>query len=118
MNLPSVAASTTFHHEVAVRREALLHHVTKRLATGFAAVGVEDLNVVGMTHSARGTMAAPERKVRQNAGLNRSVLDAAPGELCRRLAHKTVWYGAKPAVLDRWWPSSNPCSDCGWQSHA
>lgn len=104
------------HHEVAVRREGTLHALTKKLATGFAVVALEDLNVTGMTSSARGTLDTPGKRVRQKAGLNRAILDAAPGELRRQLAYKTSWYGAKLAVLDRWWPSSKTCSDCGWQN--
>lgn len=104
------------HHEVAVRRASALHQVTKRLAAGFAVVAVEDLNVSGMTRSSRGTVEAPGKKVRQKAGLNRAILDAAPGEFRRQLTYKTSWYSSKLAVLDRWWPSSKTCSDCGWQN--
>jgi putative transposase len=104
------------HHEVAVRREGALHTVTKRLATGFAVVAVEDLHVAGMTGSARGTVEKPGRRVRQKAGLNRAVLDASPGEFRRQLTYKTSWYGSKLAVLDRWFPSSKTCSACGWQN--
>ncbi|MET8624727.1 RNA-guided endonuclease TnpB family protein [Kitasatospora sp. NPDC004669] len=103
------------HHDVAVRRVGGLHELTKRLATGFAVVAVEDLNVAGMTASARGTVERPGRKVRQKAGLNRSVLDAAPAEVRRQLTYKTSWYGSKLAVVDRWFPSSKTCSACGRQ---
>ncbi|WSD71711.1 transposase [Streptomyces sp. NBC_01591] len=104
------------HHEVAVRRDTTLHAVTKQLTTRFAVVAIEDLNVAGMTSTARGTTAAPGKKVRQKAGLNRSILDAAPGELRRQLTYKTSWYGSQLAVLDRWWPSSKTCSACSWQN--
>ncbi|MEV7617522.1 hypothetical protein [Streptomyces sp. NPDC089799] len=40
--------------------------------------------------------------MKQKAGLNRAVLDAAPGELRRQLTYKTSWYGSTLAVLDRW----------------
>lgn len=104
------------HHEVAVRRAGALHAVTKRLATRFTVVAVEDLNVAGMTASSRGTAEAPGRGVRQKASLNRAILDAAPGEFRRQLTYKTRWYGSKIAVLDRWFPSSKTCSTCGWQN--
>lgn len=104
------------HHEVAVRREGALHQLTKRLATGFAEVAVEDLNVAGMTRSAKGTIDSPGRNVRAKSGLNRAILDAAPGELRRQLTYKTTWHGSKLAVLDRWWPSSKTCSACGWRN--
>lgn len=104
------------HHEVTLRRDSALHAVTKKLATAFAVVAVEDLNVAGMTRSARGTLDSPGKRVRQKAGLNRAVLDVAPGEFRRQLAYKTTWYGSQLAVLDRWWPSSKTCSNCGWQN--
>lgn len=103
------------HHEVAQRRDTALHALTKKLTTGFATVAVEDLHVAGMTRSARGTIETPGKNVRQKAGLNRAILDAAPGELRRQLTYKSSWYGSQLAVLDRWWPSSKTCSACGWQ---
>ncbi|MFF4647239.1 IS607 family element RNA-guided endonuclease TnpB [Streptomyces sp. NPDC001389] len=104
------------HHAVAERRATAIHRVTKQLATGFATVAIEDLSVAGMTASACGTVEAPGRRVRQKAGLNRSILDAAPGEFRRQLTYKTLWYGSALAVLDRWYPSSKTCSNCGWQN--
>ncbi|WP_432038699.1 RNA-guided endonuclease InsQ/TnpB family protein [Streptomyces cucumeris] len=104
------------HHEVAVRRSTALHAMTKQLTTRFTEIAIEDLNVAGMTRSARGTTQAPGRRVKQKAGLNRSLHDASPGELRRQLTYKTSWYGSTLAVLDRWWPSSKTCSACGWQN--
>ncbi|MFI6056461.1 RNA-guided endonuclease InsQ/TnpB family protein [Streptomyces violascens] len=103
-------------HQIAQRRATGLHTLTKRIATGFAVVAVENLHVKGMTASARGTRDNPGRKVRQKAGLNRAILDASMGELRRQLAYKTSWYGSRLAVLDRYWPSSKTCSDCGWRN--
>jgi putative transposase len=100
-------------HLEAARRAGVLHGLTKRLATGWAVVAVEDLNVAGMTRSARGTAEAPGRNVRAKSGLNRAVLDVAPGGLRRQLGYKTRWYGSRLAVLDRWWPSSKTCSARG-----
>src|SRR5690606_25092988 len=68
------------HHQVAMRRAAAIHQVTKRLAARFSTVAIEDLNVAGMTRTAKGTVEAPGKNVRAKAGLNRSILDAAPGE--------------------------------------
>lgn len=104
------------HGEVSVRRATFLHGVTKRLVTGFRTVAVEDLNVAGMTRSARGTTERPGRKVRQKAGLNRAILDASLGEIRRQLTYKASWYGSAIAVADRWYPSSKTCSACGEQN--
>jgi len=101
------------HHEVAKKRSGFLHGLTKRLATEWETVAIEDLNVAGMTSSARGTVEKPGRKVRQKAGLNRAILDVSFGEFRRQLQYKTSWYGSQLAVCDRWFPSSKTCSSCG-----
>lgn len=100
------------HHEVAERRASTLHAVTKRLATGWQTIAVEDLNVSGMTRSARGTVEKPGKNVRAKAGLNRALLDVAPGEFRRQLEYKTGWYGSALAVIDRFYPSTQTCSAC------
>ncbi len=101
------------HHREATRRSTGLHHLTKRLATGWAVVAVEDLDVAGLIRSAKGTVDKPGRRVRQKSGLNRSILDVSPGEVRRQLDYKTGWYGSTIAILDRFYPSSKTCSGCG-----
>ncbi|MEX0791420.1 MAG: RNA-guided endonuclease TnpB family protein [Actinomycetota bacterium] len=91
----------------AVRADGL-HKLTTRLATTYGTVVVEDLNVAGMTASAKGS-----GHWRGKAGLNRSILDASPAELRRQLAYKSTWYGSTLVVADRWYPSSKTCSACG-----
>jgi putative transposase len=59
------------HHEIAQRRATNLHVFTKRLATSWATVAIEDLNVAGMTRSARGTIDNPGKNVRAKSGLSR-----------------------------------------------
>lgn len=53
-----------------------LHKFTTRLATTCVRLVIEDLNVSGMTRSARGTVDNPGKNVSQKAALNRSVLNA------------------------------------------
>lgn len=101
------------HHLVALRRESGLHQVSKRLSTGYTLIGLEDLAVAGMTASAAGTVEAPGRRVRQKAGLNRSILDAAFSTLRRQLEYKASWYGSQVQIIDRFFASSQTCSACG-----
>jgi putative transposase len=103
----SQAALARTHRQVAQARSDGLQKLTTALATGGGTVVVEDLNVRGMTASAKGS-----RQRRGKAGLNRAILDAAPGELRRQLAYKCAWYGSKLMVADRWYPSSKTCSGC------
>lgn len=102
------------HRKVRHARQDFLHKTTTRLVREHDLVAIEDLNVRGMTVSARGTLQAPGRNVRQKAGLNRSVRDAALGEFRRRLEYKAQRAGRTVAVVDRWFPSSKTCSACGY----
>ncbi len=95
------------HAKVSAARADGLHKLTTRLATTYGTVVVEDLNVAGMTASAKGS-----GHWRGKAGLNRAVLDASPAELRRQLAYKSAWYGSTLVVADRWYPSSKTCSSC------
>jgi putative transposase len=70
------------------RRADFTHKLTTDLVKSHGWVGIEDLPVKNMTRSAKGTVDAPGRKVRQKAGLNRAILDNAPFERRRQLAYK------------------------------
>ena len=65
-----------------------------------------------MTASAAGTADAPGCRVRQKAGLNRSILDQGWGEFGRHLEYKLPWRGGQlikvPAAY-----TSQTCSACG-----
>ena len=71
----------------------------------------EDLPVVAMTASARGTAAEPGRNVAQKAGLNRSVLDKSWGGTMTRTGQKLAKRGGRvisvPAAF-----SSQTCPAC------
>jgi len=101
------------HHMTALRRESNLHQLTKKLSTGYTLVGLEDLNVSGMTASAKGTVENPGKNVAQKSGLNRVVLDAAFGVFRYQLEYKTAWYGSTLEKIDRYFASSQTCSECG-----
>ncbi|GAB3275373.1 RNA-guided endonuclease InsQ/TnpB family protein [Kineosporia babensis] len=91
------------------RRKDWAEKTSTGLARGFDVIGVEDLNVKGMTGSARGTMTKPGRNVRQKAGLNRGILAAGWGLLVARLEHKA------PGRVVRIDPAftSQTCHACG-----
>ena len=80
-----------------VRADAM-NKATTMIARNYSVVCVEDLNVAGMV---------------KNHSLARSVSDAALGEFRRQLEYKTARSGAVLCVVDRWYPSSKTCSNCG-----
>jgi putative transposase len=90
-----------------------LHKITTDLVHHHTRVVIEDLNVRGMTTSAKGTKESPGKNVRQKAGLNRVILRAGFFEFRRQLVYKAAWYGCEVIVADRWFASSKTCSCCG-----
>lgn len=100
-------------HTVTLQKEAFLHKVSKEMTTEFALVGIENLNVRGMTASARGTVEQPGKNVRAKAGLNRNILAGSPYEFRRQLQYKAHRYGSETVTVDRFYPSSKLCSNCG-----
>jgi putative transposase len=87
------------HARIADRRQDHRHKLSTRLIRENQTVVVEDLNVAGMV---------------ANHALARSISDAAWGELVRQLEYKAAWYGRTLVKVDRWYPSTKRCADCGW----
>ena len=75
-------------------------------------IALEDLRVAAMSASARGTAERPGKNVKQKAGLNRGILDAAWAEFRRQLQFKTTAVGGEVINVN---PSFTiqRCSCCG-----
>ena len=86
------------HARVADVRADAISKATTMIARNYSVVCIEDLNVAGMV---------------KNHCLARSVSDAALGEFRRQLEYKTACNGVALRVVDRWYPSSKTCSNCG-----
>lgn len=86
------------HAHVADQRRDLLDKLTTRLASTYSDISIEDLNVNGMIRNHR---------------LAKSIMDASFFEIRRQLEYKTARTGARLHVIDRWYPSSKTCSNCG-----
>ncbi|MGW5415022.1 RNA-guided endonuclease InsQ/TnpB family protein [Actinomadura geliboluensis] len=91
------------------RRRDWVEKTSTDLARRFDVIAVEDLDVAGMTRSARGTIEAPGTGVRAKAGLNRGVLANGWGQLVTRLEHKAP--GRVVRVDPRY--TSQTCNACG-----
>ena len=86
------------HARVADVRADAINKATTMIANTYGTVCIEDLNIAGMM---------------KNHHLARSLSDAALGEFRRQLEYKTARSGAVLRVVDRWYPSSKTCSNCG-----
>ncbi len=49
----------------------------------------------------------------RNSRLAKAISDVGWGELLRQLEYKAQWYGRTLIQVDRWFPSSKTCSNCG-----
>jgi putative transposase len=76
--------------------------MTTEIATVYKVVGIEDLNVAGMLRNHR---------------LALSLADASFGEIRRQLTYKSEWFGGRVVTVDRFFPSSQLCSNCHAINH-
>lgn len=95
------------HGKLADAKRDWLHKTTTKLVENFDVICIEDLNVRGMTTAVRGKGRSAK------AGLNRGILSNNFGEFRELLEYKANWYGKEVVVIDRFYPSSKRCSQCG-----
>jgi putative transposase len=100
------------HRRIANQRKDWLHKLSTELANRHPVIALEDLCIKNMSKSAAGTLQAPGRRVRQKAGLNRGILDAAWGTFGRQLEYKTQWNGGQVVRVNPAY-TSQTCSVCG-----
>ncbi len=86
------------HYRIACLRADLLHKLTTQVATCYGLVAVEDLHVKGLL---------------RNRCLSRSFSDAALGKLLDLLESKVPHAGGLLVKVDRFFPSSQLCHQCG-----
>ncbi|MEV6862679.1 transposase [Streptosporangium subroseum] len=91
------------------RRKDWVEKTSTDLARRFDVIAVEDLKISNMTRSAKGTLEAPGRNVRQKAGLNRGILANGWGRLVVRVGHKAP--GRVRMIDPRY--TSQTCNACG-----
>ena len=86
------------HRRIANIRRDTIHKLTSLLAKNHGTIVIEDLNVSGMM---------------KNHKLASAISDMGFHEVRRQLEYKCKLYGSKLIVVDRWFPSSKTCSNCG-----
>ena len=87
------------HARIADSRRDFLHKLSTRLINENQVIAVESLSVSNM---------------QKNRCLSKSISDAGWSEFVRQLEYKARWYGRELIGIDRWYPSSKRCSDCGY----
>lgn len=87
------------HARISDRRSDFLHKLSTRLVRENQTIVVEDLNIAGMV---------------RNHCLARGISDVGWGEFIWQLEYKCEWYGREFVKIDRFFPSSKRCSECGF----
>ena len=87
------------HYKIACIRKDYLHKLTTNIVKQFDMICIENLNVKGMV---------------KNRKLARSIHDLGFYEFKRQLIYKANQWGKSIKELDRFYPSSKTCSNCGF----
>jgi putative transposase len=85
------------HQRIANQRGDFLHKLTTDLVVNHDGLCIEDLSLKGLARTK----------------LAKSFADASMGEFRRQVEYKSVWNRKYLAVIDRFYPSSRLCRDCG-----
>jgi putative transposase len=101
------------HERIGNLRRDFVHKETTKMVQQCAVLATEQLAPKNMSRSAKGTVQAPGRRVRQKAGLNREILSAGFGMAHQMLAYKAEEAGMRLHLSDtRQLKPSQRCSAC------
>ena len=87
------------HEKITNSRMDNLHKVSHKLISTFDVICLEDLNVKRMVTNHR---------------LAKHISDASWGTFVRLLEYKADWNDKQIVKVNRWYPSSKTCCECGW----
>ena len=87
------------HEKIANQRSTYLHQISSKLVNENQVICIEDLNVNGMM---------------SNHKLAKSIQDLSFYEFRRQLEYKCRQNGRQLMIIDRFYPSSKTCHNCGY----
>ncbi len=120
------------HRNLANTRRNANHQTSRRIANHSSTVVLEDLKVLSMTSSAKGTVNNPGKNASRKSGMNRSILATGWGQLDRMLEYKCRKVTKVPAAYtsqnynvfghrdkeNRKTQSKFKCMACSYADHA
>ena len=86
------------HEHTANQRKDFLHKLSRQIVKAYDVVCIEDLNMKGMSKA---------------LNFGKSVADNAWGMFVNMLSYKLQAEGKNLIKIDKWFPSSKKCSNCG-----
>ncbi|MFK8040515.1 MAG: RNA-guided endonuclease InsQ/TnpB family protein, partial [Rickettsiaceae bacterium] len=97
------------HAKIANTRKDYIHKVSNEICKSHARIFIEDLKIVNMSKSVKGT----RENAKAKSGLNKSILDQGWYELTRQLEYKSTWNGGEVIRVNPRY-TSQTCSNCGY----
>ena len=94
------------HEKVANQRRDFLHKKSRELADNYDAIGVEDINIKGMSKHKKGG----------KFSFGRSLSDNGWSMFIKMLEYKLRSQGKQLIKIDKWYPSSQLCHVCGYKN--
>ena len=91
------------HQKIKNQRNDFLQKLSAKLIRENQVICLEDLSVKGME---------------RNKKLAKSVTDASFSRFVSMLEYKAEWYGRKVVKIDRFYPSTQLCSGCGYKNES
>lgn len=91
------------HEKITNSRLDTLHKISHKLVEENNVIYLEDLNVKGMI---------------KNRKLSKHIADCSWGTFARQLEYKANWNDRQLIKVDRWYPSSKTCNQCGYINQA
>ena len=90
-----------FHEKTSNIRKDFLHKLSANLVKSYDIICIENLNISGLM---------------KNHKLAKSFQDVSLYDFIRQLEYKAEWYGKTISKVDRFYPSSQLCSNCGFKN--
>ena len=91
------------HQKIKNQRNDFLQKLSTKLIHENQVICLEDLSVKGLE---------------RNHKLSKSVTDASFSKFVNMLEYKAEWYGRKVVKIDRFYPSTQLCSGCGYKNES
>ena len=91
------------HQKIKNQRNDFLQKLSTKLIHENQVICLEDLSVKGLE---------------RNHKLSKSVTDASFSKFVSMLEYKAEWYGRKVVKIDRFYPSTQLCSGCGYKNES